>query len=161
MRIHITDINGPLEAIFAAGLTQILAIDGVTVECPTISPGFPLSLAAPEREAAGVAPAPAAPLPVKGKPGRKPGASKAVAKREVPAPETVRSPSDDAPKRLTIRQRIKNALAAGPIGSRELAKQLNEQGVNTTTELIGQHLYLMTRDKITKRDDEKNTWSLV
>ena len=161
MKVTISEVNGPLEAIFAAGLKEILVIDGVTVDCPS-SPGFPPPFpASPKSEAAeAIAPASAAPPVQKSKPGRKAGASKATAKQEVPAPETLRSPSDDAP-RLTIRQRIKNALVFGPQTSRDLATLLNKDGLNTTTELIGQHLYLMTRDKVTKRDDATGTWSLA
>ena len=70
------------------------------------------------------------------------------------------APSDDAP-RVTIRSRIKDALAGGHKTPRELVGILNKQGVGTDAQLVGQHFYLMTRDKITVKNELAGTWGLA
>lgn len=113
MRVTISEVNGPLEAIFAAGLKQILVIDGVTVDCPS-SPGFPPFPASPEREAAVVAPAIAAPPVQKNKPGRKPGKAAGNTGSNPVAAKAVSSKVQDAslndPPRLTQRQRVAQVI---------------------------------------------------
>ena len=169
MRVQITDINGPLEAIFAAGLKEILVIDGVTVDCPS-SPGFPPFPASSEREAAVVAPAPAAPLVQKNKPGRKPKAqvpektgqlpkaATQVAKPSTSVEKQEVTPTAEAP-RLTIRQRLINMLKQGPLTTSAAAKRLSAVGLGSVD--ASQHFYLMKRDGLCTQDTESGEYKIT
>ena len=150
MLVTISDINGPLEAIFAAGLKEVLALDGVTVECPS-SPGFPPSPAMSEREAAGVTPAPAAPpaAPSKGKPGRKP---KAVEKRECPRSL---APAEGT-TRLTNRDRVAAHLRQFP---GKTTPQI-AAGIGLENSQVSNLLWNMKKAE-QARSDEEGCWYFV
>jgi hypothetical protein len=154
VRVTISDISSFKDALLARGLAEVLEAEGLTVDgLEEISAKVSAPMTSGEvqggKTGSAAVFAPPAVAPVAKKRGRKPG----VATKQA-------SPVEDPP-RLTIRQRILDLLKGGPKTVREVLTVLNAQGLNSTHELIGQHLYLIGRDKLAVRDDETNAWSLA
>lgn len=179
MKVIITEIQNPSEALAALGLTRWLAdlsidsdITGVPLEIShkmlsgemgTPKPAAPVAFAPPAKTGRPkkYAKKPAAESKrtaeaIVEKASRKPKASSSVtiAPRESRAVESPRM-SSDAP-RLTIRQRILNVLQDGP---RRVSQIRTEPGMGGID--ISQHLYLIKKDGLVTFDDETGEYTLV
>jgi hypothetical protein len=85
---------------------------------------------------------------------------------EIPAPKAPKPRA--APKgksgdeaKLTIRQRIINALKTGPKTSAQIVVELGKQGIESDTSRTGQHMYLLVRDGHAVHNEDAGTWSIA
>jgi hypothetical protein len=63
--------------------------------------------------------------------------------------------------KLTIRQRIINALKTGPKTSAQIVAELAKQGIESDTSRAGQHMYLLVRDGHAVHNEDAGTWSIA
>jgi hypothetical protein len=95
-----------------------------------------------------------------------PAADKSVPAREAPPLAKQRNADGE---RLTIRQRILNAMKERPMGSADVVRLLKTDGINADIGnagqhmylLAGQHMYLLARDGFAVRNDDSGTWSIT
>ena len=151
MKIHIPEITisdvtcteeglAALVKVFGGGMFNAIPAATQAVEAPQLA-------------------LPSATVKGSGKPGRKTGHK---AQPSPPAEKVTAKKADPEAPRVTIRQRIIDFIRSkGTATAPEVTAELVRQGIATDTALISQHLYLMTRDEVTVRDDETKTWSLV
>lgn len=73
------------------------------------------------------------------------------------------APKADAAEdaKVTIRQRIINALKTGPKTTAQIVAELGKQGVESDTSRAGQHMYLLVRDGHAVHNEDAGTWSIT
>ncbi len=75
-------------------------------------------------------------------------------RRHKAAKPIVDAPKEKQDKGPTIRQRIVNMMANGPVTSDTVVRTLRRQGIDTDEILSKQHLYLMTRDSLAEKNED-------
>ena len=160
MKVQITECNSLHEMLLASGIRSLLEeveIESadvtieVTTDVTTPGSGSCAAIVQPVPSGEGDAVTVAEETPHSAKPRK-------IMERKGKVPEP--SVPAEAP-RVTIRSRVLASLKTGPKDTRQIVSELIATGVNTSHELIGQHLYLCRRDGKVTRDDDTNKWSLA
>ena len=135
--------------VIDAGIAGVRVLYGLTEESENAAEQAQVPLAKPVKKARRVVHTPA----VKS-------TSKKVAAQ--PKAKVKKAAATESAPRITIRQRIIDCLKAGPKKSAQVDAILKSGADPIAVSVnIPQHLYLMHRDDIARRDDSTDLWSLL
>jgi hypothetical protein len=140
MKVTISGVIDIRDALMASGLSLWIEGMGITVEAPPMP--VSLSMQPVAQTAPKIAPA----------------ADKSVPARKAPPLAKQRNADGE---RLTIRQRILNAMKERPMGSADVVRLLKADGINASIGNAGQHMYLLTYDGFAVRNEDSGTWSIT
>jgi hypothetical protein len=135
MKVTISEVIDIRDALMASGLSLWLEGMGVSVDAP------PMPVLTMQPVVVASSPIAAAPPVKKSAP-------------LSPKPGT-------GAERITIRQRILNAMRDRPMGSADVVRLLKTDGINASIGNAGQHMYLLTHDGFAVRNEGSGTWSIT